>query len=241
MTEPSTNRLPWPRFVVEGGVIVVSVLLALAGDAWWEGRQQRQEEAAVLSSLRADFQATLGLIAESRSGFRTSATAAERLIALTGPGTPAVSAAAVDTLLAQAITGTAFNPVEATLIALVSSGSLRIISNADLRGALAEWSPRLARIRRIEAQNTGQILNHFMPYLYDRIPVRSLDAINRPLTGSQASGFTHDSRTLLRELRFENGLNDVVFYHRLLDSNLGDLGVYVQATLNLLDAEMRIP
>ena len=39
------------RVVIEGGVIVVSILLALAVDAWWEDRNDRQLEAEYVSRL----------------------------------------------------------------------------------------------------------------------------------------------------------------------------------------------
>ena len=31
------KQIPWMRVLVEGMVIVVSILLALALDAWWDG------------------------------------------------------------------------------------------------------------------------------------------------------------------------------------------------------------
>jgi hypothetical protein len=42
--------------LVEGVVIVASILLAFALDAWWDSRGQRREEIQVLENLRSDFQ-----------------------------------------------------------------------------------------------------------------------------------------------------------------------------------------
>jgi len=40
---------------VEGMVIVVSILLAFALEAWWDARGQRQEETQILENLQVEF------------------------------------------------------------------------------------------------------------------------------------------------------------------------------------------
>ena len=40
----STGGIPWSRYLVEGGVIVGSILLAFAIDAWWEDRSEQALE-----------------------------------------------------------------------------------------------------------------------------------------------------------------------------------------------------
>jgi hypothetical protein len=39
----SRPPIAWPRMFVEGVVIVVSIFLAFAIDAWWDDRQQAEE------------------------------------------------------------------------------------------------------------------------------------------------------------------------------------------------------
>jgi hypothetical protein len=238
MPESLSRQMPWLRILVEGVVIVASVLLALAADAWWDGRQQLQDEFTALRGLEADLQATLDEIAVSRQVYETRAKAAERLIALTGDQTPNVSAATVDTLLARSILGTYFEPVDATLATLLSSGQLALISNVELRSALAGWPPRLASIRRLEEEYSRQTLGHLLPYLYERVPVRALDAINLSEAGVRPSGFQRDSRALLTDLFFENGVNDLLFYSRLLAGRMGALEEYAEQTLGLITTSL---
>jgi hypothetical protein len=51
----SRRPIPWPRVLVEGAVIVASILLAFGIEAWWNGAQERLEERQILSSLAEDF------------------------------------------------------------------------------------------------------------------------------------------------------------------------------------------
>lgn len=55
MSEP---RLPVRRFIAEGVVIVVSILLAFGVDAWWDGFQESRRRSALVAGLVSDFDAT---------------------------------------------------------------------------------------------------------------------------------------------------------------------------------------
>ena len=52
-----TKQIPWLRVFVEGVMIVGSILLALALDAWWDGVQERAELDELLLSLHTEFSA----------------------------------------------------------------------------------------------------------------------------------------------------------------------------------------
>ncbi len=39
-----SRQVPWLRVLVEGVVIVGSILLAFGIDAWWKGREERRAE-----------------------------------------------------------------------------------------------------------------------------------------------------------------------------------------------------
>ena len=49
------QEIPWNRLAVEAFVIVASILLAFAIDAWWTRYQESIEEQELLTGLRAEF------------------------------------------------------------------------------------------------------------------------------------------------------------------------------------------
>jgi hypothetical protein len=49
-----TRQVPWLRILAEGFAIVVSILLAFGIQAWWEDRQERAVETALLTGLVED-------------------------------------------------------------------------------------------------------------------------------------------------------------------------------------------
>jgi hypothetical protein len=60
----TARSIPWLRVLVEGVVIVLSVLLALGADAWWQGQLEREEEDGLLRSLHAEITLNLDRLTE---------------------------------------------------------------------------------------------------------------------------------------------------------------------------------
>ena len=58
MANSSNRTIPWPRVLVEGVVIVGSILLAFGIDAWWDARKERDRESQLLVGLLGDFETT---------------------------------------------------------------------------------------------------------------------------------------------------------------------------------------
>jgi hypothetical protein len=60
MSTRSTPRAPkqWPALFAEALLVVLSILLAFAIDAWWDERKASAEQVELLEAIRADFAAT---------------------------------------------------------------------------------------------------------------------------------------------------------------------------------------
>lgn len=59
-----TQSIPWKRLSVEASAIVASILLAFSIDAWWDDRQQSNEEQAILQALLNDLHDNRNYLAE---------------------------------------------------------------------------------------------------------------------------------------------------------------------------------
>jgi len=93
MTESPTPRIPWPRILGEGTVIVMSILLAFALDAAWDTRNERAARKAALVELRSELQesrtlleVTLSRVDFDLQALRTMLANPEAVIQRTDPG-----------------------------------------------------------------------------------------------------------------------------------------------------------
>ena len=127
--------MPWKRLFAEFGVIVAGVLIALAVDAWWEGRQEQKQAEEYLQQLLVDFQETerglQGTIAGDTRTLERVNSVLDR--AYTGPFPPADS-------LDLPSGYNYFEPLTGTLTALVEGGDLRLIGNDSVRFELIGFS-----------------------------------------------------------------------------------------------------
>ena len=126
----------------EGILIVISILVAFAIDAWWEARQDREAEARILVSLRQEFQANVDRLPRFVEQNKLAADLRERVIhdmREAGPG-GRVEMRAFD--LAYALIQGTSDPQQGALDAILSSGELRYLEDRELRERLAGW-PKL--------------------------------------------------------------------------------------------------
>lgn len=128
------------RFLAaEGVLIVVSILVAFAIDAWWDERRDRVEERRVLESLKTEFLTNANNIPWYIERHRRTADHSRELIRAmhsAGPGgTVGIRNSHLDWVLEHNST----DPQRGALDAVLLSGELRCIRNPQIRDRLADW------------------------------------------------------------------------------------------------------
>lgn len=125
--------------IVEGIVIVLSILLAFGIDALWAQYQEQLEEDGVLASLESDYAANLrsvNWIIEAHTEFGNRVAT---LIRLTPEEIRALSQKEVSEMMLALSNPWTFDPVRGTTDALVYGGRLTILSDPKLRKSLVTF------------------------------------------------------------------------------------------------------
>lgn len=138
---------PWSRILVEGVVIVTSILLAFAIDAWWDGRRDSAERDRLVEAMYEDFSITRGRLEESlRSADALYARTRMFLTLVADPQLRgSVPIDSLTFLLSGARLGVAFQPSLASYEAALSSGRIGLIEEPDLFEAITEFKIGLER------------------------------------------------------------------------------------------------
>jgi hypothetical protein len=133
--DTATTSLSWKRLCAELAVIVGGVLIALAADAWWESRVERELARDYLQRLLVDFHETEERLRGVIAGDSTTLESVNQVVdrALRGVF-PSPDSLDLPTRYNQ------FEPLTGTLTALVESGDLRLIRNDSLRFELVAFS-----------------------------------------------------------------------------------------------------
>ena len=159
-------NLSWSRVLVEGGVIVVSILLAFWIDAWWDRQQEVERETVLLESLLRD----LRQIQASRVGRDEFADeimeSARKLLDIARSPDDATPDRDIDFLLNDlTYVAGGFSQGSHILNMLFSGGELAVIQNNELRQSLVDL--RFAFIEEAEGwRREMQFMEaEFYPYL----------------------------------------------------------------------------
>ena len=119
-------------FAAEIVVIVAGVLIALALNAWWQGRQEADLERAYLEQLHADLVASEEGLAGAVWFFEVRASAAAGIVhSFWQDDLPPQDSLA--TWMLRSLTSWRFRPALGTAEAIVSTGDLRLVSDDSLR------------------------------------------------------------------------------------------------------------
>jgi len=130
------RQISWGPVLLEGAVIVASILLAFSIDAWWDNRIDHQREREHLVSMRTEFQASLSGLDEVLSSIQGHAKNIETFIELLkASGDEPVMVPG--SLLGSAITWRTSDVSTSTVSALLASGELILLRNVELRENLA--------------------------------------------------------------------------------------------------------
>jgi len=167
------------RFVVEGLVIVVSILAAFALDTSWERVQERENEQETLIALGSEFRDARAEIERRRAYQRrilaAVSTVADSLHRALEEGRPSLSVS--DTLLGLAYIPPTTSVGLGTLQGLIGSGQLGVIKSRDLRARLGAWGTELDELREEELDSRALAYGEFDRTLRERMNTYGLWAI----------------------------------------------------------------
>jgi hypothetical protein len=127
------------RRVLDGGAIVLSILLAFAIDAGWSEFQERREERTAIASLYADFRANRELVRSVISYHERAVQSFGALLSLREDEIHALPAEAIEQRISYIANPLTFDAVRGSLDALIHSGKLDILEDRELQEALTTF------------------------------------------------------------------------------------------------------
>lgn len=162
----ATKQISWPRVVVEGLLIVVSILLAFGIQAWWDGRSQAERRSALLEGLAADFAEAEADLDRAMIRHREVVEHTARWLVMSRTTAPSPSLAAVaDTLVSEMLWSTTFGPPMGSVESLLAGGDMGLLESPALAKELTSWVARVQRLNQMERAGAGQLEREIIPYL----------------------------------------------------------------------------
>jgi hypothetical protein len=154
--------------LVDAIVVVLSILLAFAIDAWWDDRGERKAEVVLLKRLQADFSEVRSMLEVTKQDHADTHDACIALLEYK-VGEPLPTSPLVDAMVAKVfIASRTFNPGAGAVAAFLNSDSSRRVRNQPLAALLLAWSGLVEELQEEEAQLQKGVSERWTPYLASR-------------------------------------------------------------------------
>jgi hypothetical protein len=140
-TQPMTTRAAFRGRLAEGAVILGSILIAFWIDAWWDGRQEAQLEAAMVSAVVAELDANRPGLELALS--RASSDWVNRFIRLTPAGLESMPPDSVWEVVRLVGRNTEHLPLTNSASSLLSTPAVDL-TGLEAREVVGRWLQRVA-------------------------------------------------------------------------------------------------
>jgi hypothetical protein len=200
----SESRKPvdWKRLLIEGLVIVVSILLAFSIDAWWRQQQEARDADDQVARVVAELNANIAILNGHDEALDYTTRAAREFLAMMGPDVEPVSNAEVGSMMGRIFSVSTLSLGKSATQNFLSSGQLTDGHWIDIRLALSEMLSD-AQV----AETTSSELRRMRPDIleHEQNFVSGLDIVrdHALMADYPASQFMSEPDALLSDMKFE--------------------------------------
>jgi len=197
------KNINYKYFFSELFIVVVGILIALSLNSWREDNANKSREKFYLNSLKTDFEQSLASLNEIYNQNQKSYSAVKTVLEIIGSGNINLTYDSSKSLMSSNLFGfNRFVPASGTYKEIISTGSLQILNDNELRITLSSWDDMILRNRQLEDVMFWQYHIINIPYLNKHI-ARADFAKNYNLSTPGRKDKTN-YKTLLEDVEFEN-------------------------------------
>lgn len=206
--------IPWAHLMSEGAIIVVSILLAFWIDAWWDDRQDREDEQAMLELLHAELELIRASTLEIQDFHVEILESAYRLAELSeNPAVEISDEEIVRLIQHQTWLSSPSNFSAPVLNAMLSRRDVSLIADAPLRMQLLQLPDKFTWIREVLQEDVDFSKQQLEPFLIRNASLVHLSAAPSKRPGKSEFVFpaspvapvtTFSHRAMLESREFQN-------------------------------------
>lgn len=146
-------------------LIVVAVLIAIGLESMWQDRQDRGEERELLEALHEEMSTNATELQRWIDLHEMVRSSGAELLGTVRAGLPGRTIEVPDTLISDIIRTPTYQPQLSVLETALSSGSIRLIRNVNLRRGLDAWTRELEEAQEEEQKGLHFVESQLIPCL----------------------------------------------------------------------------
>jgi hypothetical protein len=200
--KPSAN---WSRLLIEGLVIVISILLAFAIDAWWDERQYRESELKKIARISAELNLNAERIQGKIETLDLAIDVTSKFISWMGPHPENVQTQEFLNAWTQLFSIGTFSLTRSASENFLATGNFDRTHNADIHQAVTEWYSLGGNLeKQYELLRNAHAM--ISEYIQDSIPTHHLISDAPIMAKHPKSKFPFDQTDMLSDPHLESRL-----------------------------------
>ena len=227
-----TSSIPWARLTAESIVIVARILMALAADAWWDGRVQRREIRDQRAQLHDQMMANSELLDANAESARLSLEAASTIVQIAGPRPEMITADSLANLLHHSFNFGAARVETNALNTLLGTGEFALSADDALHGLLMRFRAD-SQAMADDGVLFTDIRERFIDYL---LQVAPLAFVSERTEAHGPSDFDFPVAELLRDARLEGFAANLAVRSRNIGQKADRMRSRADSIVSLLEA-----
>lgn len=233
----SLKNNQYRKYIYEAIVIVLSILLAFAIDAWWSSRNTKEQKNALLIALIKDFEASKIQFNSHKTNHINTENHLETLLKWSDSTYLSEKIKMnFDSLLGTLFWREIYDPPLSTLESIISSSRFDMIENDKLITKLTKWPSMVDHLNEREIEKIEHFYNAYYPYIRKYISLKDFDnGVPRSVPWKHNST---EAYTLLSHLEFQN----ILYWHWVLqwniNNNIPEMEQVIDDILKLTQSEL---
>jgi len=217
----------WKKYVYDSLVIIGSILIAFAIDAWWSRRSDLKQKEALLVNLKLDFEESREQLNQLKHNHYKIEKNVETLLLWSEKDSLSdENIIKFDSILGAIWWRQVYDPQMGTLESIINTGRFDIIGNNKLLSELTKWASLIKDLNEIETSKVEHFYNFMYPYLLIRTSLKDLDkGVPRKVPWIHQNT---DTYKLLKDEKFQN----LLYMHWVLQWNINIEIPHIESTLD---------
>jgi hypothetical protein len=180
--------IPWLRVFVEGAVIVGSILLAFALDAWWDNQSREDELRDQLEVVAREMESAREALQRVLSVHDLNADLAEHLTSALSQVAEGSEVVVSDTLIGPLFPQATADVTTGSLDVFIAAGGLALIEDPGIRRDLLDWPTRIEDLLDDEVYLRNFAAADLASYLRANYAVANAELRSTPLLRNKLGG-----------------------------------------------------
>jgi hypothetical protein len=195
----------WRQAAGEAFLLFLGVLFALAGQAWWETRSERETIRDYSANLLVEVRENTAGLERTIKRLNEKVEKAVTLLRLMEDADPEASNERIRALISELTYFDDFRPATSALDNLVGAGGLGLLDNAELQLAVSKYAQAIDDHNVLQVELADFFWQELIVFLSERSPLLQLTFADRNIPDPRPrGGFELDLAMFMESLQFEN-------------------------------------